>query len=122
MLKKYFYGYTLFLIFALVFIMLSACNVKSEPSDAEWWGEYKSDLSNLYIVNYNGTSFSFTFNANSDTEFEGVAAVHDGYFSAEYMDLVFKLAKDSQAITVTQIENKEDKAERSGYTGEYKKE
>lgn len=93
---------------------------QTDVSDAAWWGEYQSDTATLGISNYRGQSFRFKFQADDGAEFDGVAAVYeDNPFQAEYMDLVFELSKDTQMVMVMQIEDREDKAERSEFVGKY---
>lgn len=113
-----------------VLLLLSLClfagcdnsKTNEEPSDAAWWGEYSFDTAYLGIGNYNGHSFQFFFNIDNGETFEGVAAVYeDNVFQAEYMDLIFTLSNDSEIVTITQGENREDKEERAVFVGTYQR-
>lgn len=98
----------------------SAVFSDSEQAEAAWWGEYRSEKAGLGIVNYTGHSFHFQLTAYSGEKLDGVAAILEEHaFTAEYMDLLFTLSMDSQTVTVTQTENREDQAQRAALTGTY---
>lgn len=108
------------------FIVIS--NPKSASADkdkivAEWWGNFRSGDITFSSYNYNGKSYRFLFYGDDISEFDGVAAVYvDNKFQAEYMDMVFTLSEDMQIVTVTQVEDRQDKEERDQFIGQYYRE
>ena len=89
-------------------------------SAAGWWGEYHTDSAILGVSNYSGESFLFSLEEDGGGKLDGAAGVDpQNPYSAEYMDLVFSLSDDAGTIVVTQTGDREDKAQRAAFVGEY---
>ncbi|MDR2352847.1 MAG: hypothetical protein LBF22_06725 [Deltaproteobacteria bacterium] len=91
-----------------------------------WWGAFRSadndntlHISNLDINQEGIGNFSFTIISKEGEEFGGVAAIADDSSTADYMDLVFKITKDSNSISISQENPQSEAATRKVFSGNY---